>query len=142
MAGIWILTGMFIFVGGLFAWLGYGNLMTARKRRATWMAVRGTVTGLAEVQGSKGSTLYAPVYKYFFDGAEHTITSDTASSPPAYKEGDAIQLLVNPANGNESQVMDRTVSIFSYGLMAAGLLCLAVGLLIAWLAATGQFKME
>ena len=137
--GPWILTGMFLFIGGLFTWLGYGNLMTARKRRATWIAVQGTVTGLAEVPGSKGATLYAPVYKYFIDGGEHTITSDTSSSPPAYQVGDPIRLLVNPMNAGESTVMDRTVSIFSYGIMAAGLLCLAVGLLLAWLAATGQF---
>jgi len=139
MTGVWILTGMFLFIGGLFTWLGYGNLKTARERRATWIAVQGTVTGLAEVAGSKGTTLYAPVYKYFFYGGEHTVTSDTASSPPAYREGDPIQLLVNPMNSSESTVMDRTVSIFSYGLMAAGLLCLAVGLLLVWLAATGQF---
>lgn len=137
--GPWILTGMFFFIGALFTWLGYGNLMTARKRRATWMTVQGTVTGLAEVPGSKGATLWAPVYKYFFDGGEHTVTSDTASSPADYQVGDPIQLLVNPANANDSTVMDRTVSIFSYGLMAAGLLCLAVGLFLVWLAATDRF---
>jgi len=140
--GAWILTGMFLFVGGLFTWLGYGNLLSARKRRATWMAVQGNVTGLAEVPGSKGATLYDPVYKYFFDGSEHIVTSDTASSPPAYREGDPIQLLVNPVNGDESTVMDRTVSIFSYGIMAAGLLCLAVGLILVWLVATGRMTFE
>jgi hypothetical protein len=140
MTGVWILTGMFLFIGGLFTWLGCGNLMTARKRYATWMAVQGTVTGLAEVPGSKGSTLYAPVYRYYFDNSEHTVTSDTASSPPDYKEGDPIQLLVNPMNAGESMVMDRTASIFSYGILAAGLISLAVGLLLAWLAATGQLK--
>ena len=140
MAGIWILTGMFVLIGALFTWLGYGNLASARKKRASWIAVQGTVTGFAEVPGSKGATLYAPIYKYYFNNAEHTVTSDTASYPPAYKEGDPIQLLVDPADGDKSTVMDKTVSIFSYGLMAAGILSLAVGLLLAWLAATGQLK--
>jgi len=40
MTGIWILTGMFLFIGALFTWLGYGNLVSARKKRASWIAVQ------------------------------------------------------------------------------------------------------
>ena len=140
MTGLWILTGMFLLIGALFAWLGYGNLVSAKKKRATWIAVQGTVTGLSEVPGDKGATLYAPIYKYYFNNAEHTATSDTASYPPAYKEGDPIQLLVDPADGDRSTVLNKSVSIFSYGLMGMGMLALAVGILLAWLAATGQLK--
>ena len=140
--GPWILAGLFIFVGGIFAALGWSNLKSMKRKRATWIAAQGTVVGLSEVHGSGGRTLYAPVYHYYFNNSEHSTTSDTASAPPAYKEGDPIQLLVNPMNGDESQVIDRTVSLLTYVMTAIGALAFAIGILVAWLAATGQFKLE
>ena len=53
MAGIWILTGMFVLIGALFTWLGYGNLASARKKRASWIAVQGTVTDGQEEGGAE-----------------------------------------------------------------------------------------
>ena len=134
--GLYILVLMFVGIGALFTFLGYSNMKSARLKRATWLHVQGTVVRLEERPGDRGGTLYAPVYRYFADG-EHTATSATASSPPEYKVGDPINLVVNPTNATESEVMDKDTAIFSYGLMAAGVVCLAVGVLVAWLLTTG-----
>ncbi len=83
--------------------------------------------------------MYAPVYRFFADG-EHTATSGTAASPPRYKVGDPINLLVNPANAGESVVEDSTMGLFSYGVLAVGVVCLALGALVLWLALSGAIK--
>jgi hypothetical protein len=135
--GLYVLVAMFVGVGILFTWLGWSNVVSTRREIATWLHVDGTVTGLEEQPDSKGYTLYAPVYRYHADG-EHTATSKTASRPASYKVGDTVRLVVNPSNASESEVIDATTGIFSYGLMAAGVVALAVGLLVLWLVVSGQ----
>ena len=137
--GLYVLVAMFVGVGALFTWLGWSAVVSNRRRVATWLHVDGTVTGLEERPGSKGTTLYAPVYRFFADG-EHTATSGTASSPPDYKVGDPIKLVVNPVNPGESDVVDANMAIFSYGILAAGIVCLAVGLLVLWLLLSGRMN--
>jgi hypothetical protein len=116
-------------VGGLFTWLGFSAMRSNRARRATWIQVEGSVVGLETRQGSKGTTLYAPVYRYCISGQEYTQVSDTASSPAAYKVGDPIHLLVDPDQRTTSMVLDNSTWMFSWGLLAVGLVTLAVGLL-------------
>ncbi len=138
--GPYVLVLMFVGVGVLFTYLGYASIVSTRKKVATWLHLQGTVVGFEEQQGSKGTTLYAPTYKYTADGREHTATSDTASSPPDYKVGDPVNLVVNPIKTDESEVIDRTTGIFTYGIFAAGVVCLAVGLLVGWLVVSGQMR--
>lgn len=138
--GPYILALMFVGGGALFTLLGYSNLKDARMKRATWLAVQGTVTDLVARPGSKGSTLWAPVYRYTAYGKEYTATSGTASSPAGYKVGDPINLVVNPAKPDDSDVMDRSTTMFSWGFLAMGVLVLAVGILVSWLVVTGQMK--
>jgi len=140
----WVLAGMFIVGGALFAILGYKGLAHQKKKRAEWVAVQGTVIDLSEQEDTTGktaTTLYAPIYRYTHDGNEHTATSKIAARPPAFNVGDPIALLVNPARPGESDVAGGT-GVFTYGLIVIGLLTAAVGLLVAWLVYTGQMIME
>ncbi len=138
--GPWVLAGLFVLVGAIFTALGYANLESTRRKRATWIAVPANVVSLAEVPGDKGRTLYAPVYKYWDGNEERTATAAIASSPARYKAGDEIRILVDPMNRAESELLDRSVSIFTWGLMAVGLFVLAIGVLLLWLVVTGQLK--
>lgn len=135
--GLYVLAAMFVGVGVLFTWLGCNAVVSTRKKLEAWLRVQGTVIRLEERPGDEGGTLYAPMYRYTADG-EHTATSRTASSPPDYKVGDPINLLVNPVKADELEVIDGTTATFSYGLPAAGVVALAVGLLVLWLVASGQ----
>ena len=140
--GSYVLALMFLVGGVVFAFLGYSNLVSTKKKRETWIAAEGSVVDLAEELGDKGRTLYAPVYQYTFDGRQYSATSKISSAPPRYKVGDRITIMVNPARPNDSEVMDSQISIFTYGMFAAGVLLLVVGIFIAWLALTGQMKLE
>jgi len=135
--GLYVLAFMFVAGGALFAFLGCSQIVANRKRRASWLRVVGTVVKLEEQPDERGRTLYAPVYRFFADG-EHMATSTTASAPPDYNVGDPINLLVNPLNSAESEVVDRNTAIFSYGPAAAGAVCLALGLFVLWLVVSGR----
>ncbi|MGE5236024.1 MAG: DUF3592 domain-containing protein [Acidobacteriota bacterium] len=137
--GPYVLVLLFVGIGALFATLGWSQIVSNRRKLATWLRVEGTVVGLEERPGSKGMTLYAPVYRFFADG-ERTATSAVAASPPAYQVGDRVNLIVNPVNAGESEVIDKNTAIFSYGALAAGVVCLAVGFLVLWLVVSGQMR--
>lgn len=144
--GAYILALMFLAGGAVFTSLGYSALVSTRKKRATWVAVEGTVVDFAERRGGevgkgRSQTLYAPVYKYTFDGQLYSATSRVASSVPSHQVGDAVTLLVNPVKPADSEVSGGGAAL-TYGIMAAGLLCLAVAALVAWLTYTGQMTFE
>jgi hypothetical protein len=138
--GPYVLALMFLVGGAVFSLLGYSNLVSTRKKRATWISAEGSVVDFAEELGDKGRTLYAPVYQYTINGKQYSATSKIASAPPRYKVGDRITIVVNPTRPNDSDVMDSSISIFTYGMLAVGVLLLAVGIFIAWLASTGEMK--
>jgi hypothetical protein len=120
--------------------------VSTRKKRETWLAVEGTVVDFIERETDPGSgrsrTLYAPVCKYTLDGQQYHCTSKIAAFPPRYKVGDPIPLVVNPAKPSDADVLDASISLFTYGAIALGVLVLAVGVLIARLVLTGQMKFE
>ena len=105
----------------------------------TWLYVA-VVVDLAEVPGDKGRTLYAPVYRYWAGNAERTATATVASRPARYKVGDDIQVLVDPLNAADSELLDGTTALFTWVLMAVGLFVLAIGFLVLWLVVTGQMQ--
>jgi len=144
--GPWILAGLCILFGAIFTVAGYLILASAKRKRATWIAVQGSVVSLAERQDHNrendeedrdGGRLYAPVYRYVLNGKEHSATSEVWSGRPRHQVGDSIPLLVNPENAYDSVVNDPSVFTMAYVMMAVGIPILASGLLLAGLAATG-----
>lgn len=131
---------LFCGIGGLFTWFGFSKLLTIRDRRRNWVALEGSVTGLEERPGNEGDTLYAPVFSYTVNGREVTKVSDVASTPPAYRVGDRIRLLVDPRGRKDPMVADKSLWIFSCGLLAMGLVCLAAGLLFSGLMLWDRLK--
>jgi hypothetical protein len=140
--GPYVLALVFLVVGAVFSLFGYSNLVSKRKKRATWLTVEGSVVNFAEELGDHGRTLSAPIYQYTIDGEQYTATSKIRSFPPRYKIGDRITIVVNPTRPNDSDIMDSGFSIFTHGLLAVGMLLLALGILIAWLALTGRMTFE
>jgi hypothetical protein len=138
--GPYVLVLMFVGFGCLFTFLGYSNVKSVRMKRATWLALTGSVVDFVESEGDKGKTLYAAVYRYTVNGTEYTARSATASSPPGYKVGDTINLVVNPAQLWDSEVIDSNTTVFSWGVLGMGLLALAAGVVVAWFVITGQMK--
>lgn len=137
----WLLSAMFIVGGALFAFIGYRNLISTRKKRAEWVAFEGTVIDFSEKEDDDGETLYAPIYRYTVDGKEYTATSKLASRPPAFNVGDPITILVNPVRYDESDVAGGS-GVFTFGFIVIGLLVAALGLLVAWLVYTGQMTFK
>ena len=140
--GPYVLALMFLIGGIVFVLLGYSNLVRTGRKRATWLAREGTVVDMAEETDDKGKPLYAPIYRYTTDRREYTAKSNIAARPARYRMGDSIPVLVNPAKPNDSEVLDSSLSLFTYGMLAMGALVFAVGILVAWLALTGQMKFD
>ena len=138
MVGAILFFFLFEGVGALFAWFGYSNLMENNARRKAWLSMEGSVTGFEETLGSKGRTLYAPVYRYVVEGQELTGVSSVSSSPPAYRIGSRIRLLVNPVKRDESMVLDNAALVFSWGFLLMGLVTAGVGLLAGLLLLFGN----
>lgn len=131
-----LLFALFIeLIGVSFCWIGLRHLLTARARGRTWLTVEGSVTGLRKSRSvsrnGRAITVYAPFYRYVIEGTKHVGVSDIASSRPRYRVGDPIRLLVDPANPGESTVVDFGTWLFSWGIILAGLLPMAMGALIA-----------
>lgn len=140
MVGAILFFFLFLGVGGLFAWFGYSNLMENNARRKAWLSMEGSVTGFEERRGSKGRTLYAPVYRYVVEGQELTGVSSVASAPPDYQVGSHIRLLVNPQKRDESMVLDSGALAFSWGFLLMGLFTAGVGLLAGLLLLFGNAR--
>ncbi len=137
--GPWVLAAMFLLGGAVFAAAGYASLKSTRRKLATWIQATAEVVSLAEeLSDGKARTLYAPVYRYYADGAERTAKSKIASSPARYRVGDTFLVLVDPMNPSDAEIIERTPLAFSYGIMILGLIVFAIGLLLAWLVSTGR----
>ncbi len=134
------MTFFFPIMGSFFFLLGLATLKSALVKIRTWKRARGTVTAMGQREGSKGKTLWYPVYRYLVDGKEYAGESDTASSPPDYAVGDAIELLVHPSRPEETAVLDRNIWLFSIVPMVLGLLVLIFGGWFCWLSITGRVK--
>lgn len=133
---------VFLLAGAILTALGCANLKSTRRKQASWLALRGSVVGLQTHVGDQGRTMYAPTYEYSADGRDYRATAKISASLARYRVGDSIPVLVNPTNHSDSDVMDSSVSMFTYGFLFLGLFMLAIGGLLLWLALSGQLTME
>ena len=86
----------------LFGFLGFINaLLFALTSKKT----KGIVTAFTSSRGSKGGTVYHPVYTFTTeDGQELTQEDKLGSNPPAFIVGQEVQVLYSPRNPQSAKI--------------------------------------
>jgi hypothetical protein len=94
-----IFSSVFGIIGLTFLAVAFFTVRSELAFRAGAISVPGTVVDLQPTSGSKGSTLYKPVFE-FADRNDrvHRVTGSVASSPPSFKRGEAVTVLYRPEN--------------------------------------------
>jgi hypothetical protein len=111
-------------------------------RRSSWVPVTGTVTRMrtSTTTNSSGNTsnVYCPTVAYTTtDGQEREVDINECSFPPAFKTGDPVELLYNPADSGQVELKNGVGRAFTVGGLGAlgvtGLACIlpsALGIII------------
>ena len=90
---------------GLSAYL----FINTRKFVSAATKTKGTVIRLDPRQGSKGGTVYLPIFEFrTVDGQVMTVAHDSAQKPPQYKVGQSIDVLYNPENPQDAKISGST----------------------------------
>ena len=67
----------------------------------------GRVIDLQPTSGSRGGTLYKPVFEFYDDqDRKHVITGSVASSPPSFSRGEEVTVLYRPENPETEPARD------------------------------------
>ena len=92
-------------VGLVFLTVGLYTLHSEIEFRKGAVRAPGTIVDLLPERGSKGGTLYKPVFE-FADASdrEHRVTARIGSSPPSYERGEAVTVLYRPGNPEAAQL--------------------------------------
>ena len=107
-------------------------------RRASWVAVTGTVTRMRESSSTdssgNSSSVYCPTVAYTTtDGQELEADINDCQFPPVYKVGDPAELLYNPADPKQVELKSGIGRAFAVGglsfLGVSGLACILPSLL-------------
>lgn len=86
----------------------------------------------AEVQHplrqTRHHTSYRACYRFEVDGVRYVGKQSVASNPPAYRKGEKLTVVYNPAHPYESDV-DSAFDLYfkSFAFAAAGLICFLIG---------------
>jgi hypothetical protein len=134
-------------VGCPFLALAAGTYYYASASTADWVLVPGTVTGMSESHGtdSEGfaNTTYCPYVAFeTAEGEAVEVSVNECSSPPAYDNGDSVEIFYNPDNPQQVRLkggvaqMLGTVFAVVFGLVGAvlagiGLVLGVIGVIVA-----------
>lgn len=81
---------------------------------------KGTVIRLDAREGSKGGTVYQPIYEFrTLDGQVITVAHDNASRPARYKVGQSVDVLYNTENPQNAKINNST-NLYMVPLVLAG----------------------
>lgn len=81
---------------------------------------KGTVIRLDAREGSKGGTVYQPIYEFrTLDGQVITVAHDNASRPARYKVGQSVDVLYNTENPQNAKI-NNTTNLYMVPLVLAG----------------------
>ncbi len=102
----------FLIFGGLFGLVGVSFLVVAAftisseiEFRKDAIAAPGVVVDLVATQGSKGGTVYKPVFEFTDRGdVARRVTGSIASSPPSFRRGEAVRVLYRSENPEGAQI--------------------------------------
>ncbi len=100
-----IFVSVFGLVGLVFLGVAFFTTRAELAFRAGAISAPGTVVELESRSGSKGGTVYAPVFE-FADRNDrvHRVTASVASSPPSFRRGEAVRVLYRPENPEEARL--------------------------------------
>ncbi|MCC6260105.1 MAG: DUF3592 domain-containing protein [Anaerolineales bacterium] len=94
--------------------------VTARNFVRSASKTQGTVVRLEARPGSKGGTVYLPIFEFkTIDGQIITVPHDVASRPPNYRVGESVEILYNPANPQNAKLAGSSNFYMLPALLAA-----------------------
>lgn len=90
---------IFVLVGTIL--LGYPKLKAKKCTESVKAEVIELSPDLVRFNGSgsrgrRNSTVYRPTFSFVFEGKEYHVVSNTASNPPAFHEGEIVELRIDP----------------------------------------------
>jgi hypothetical protein len=116
-----IFTSVFGLVGLVFLAVAFFSARSELAFRAGAISTPGTVVDLEPTSGSKGGTLYKPVFEFVDrDDHVHRVTGTVASRPPSFKRGEAVTVLYRPENPEEAH-LDSFMEAWFLPLIFGGL---------------------
>lgn len=97
--GIFLLVGLGVMGGGLFAYVHMRNFADRAIR------VPGEVVALSSHTDSDGDTLYSPVFEFQDqDGGLRQVTSSSSSKPAAFDVGEKVEVLYEPGDPTDAVI--------------------------------------
>ena len=91
----------------------------------------GYIIAIETGKGSEGSTMYAPVIRYEYQGEAQQFTARISSNMCKHEIGDPIDIYVLDSNPPEARLKSKGMLLFSGLFLAMGIACL-VGFFIAF----------
>lgn len=125
---------LFITIGVIFIAAGVYLLISsfAAQHRCT-QQVHAVVADMVSVSAGKSThkrITYAPVFEYEYGGKIYTVQSRSSQDPPAYKEGQELDIMIDPDSPNDIYIPAEESDRWLFLVMIAfGGVFLALGLL-------------
>ena len=128
----------FCSVGALLAVIAAYFFISTRTFMSTAQEVKGKVIQMV-YRGTSSSSGggYSPVYQFkTIEGKEIVVTDNLSSNPPAFKEGQSIDVLYDPANPQKARIK-RWMSLYFVPVLLGGLGVIFGGIGVALLISLG-----
>ncbi len=102
---LFIFVGVFGFIGVSFVIIASFTLRSEINFRRGAVSAPGVVVDLEPTTGSKGGTLYKPVFTFVDNNDRpHRVVGGVASSPPSFHRGEGVTVLFRPENPEEAHI--------------------------------------
>jgi hypothetical protein len=129
-----IFVPVFGLVGLVFLAVASFSIRSEIQFRTGAIRVPGIVVEMERTRGSKGETMYRPVFQFAdLNDRVHKVTGSVASSPPAYDTGESVTVLYRPESPETAQLdsfMDAWFLPLVFGLLGSVFTSIGGGVLI------------
>jgi hypothetical protein len=126
---------VFGLVGTIFLAVAFFTVRSELNYRKGAIRVPGIVVDLVPTRGSKGGTLYKPVFEFAdLDDRMHRVTGSLASSPPSFERNEAVTVLYQPEDPEKAQIdsfMEAWFLPLIFGSLGTVFTSIATGVVIA-----------
>ncbi len=130
-----IFVSVFGSIGLIFLGVAVFSFRSESDQRRGAIRVPGRIVDLEPTKGSRGGTLYKPVFE-FYDNQDrkHMGIGSVASSPPSYSRGEEVTVLYRPENPENAQLDSFLEAWFMpliFGFLGSVFSSIAGGIIIA-----------